>query len=259
MNKNNAAAVTEPAPQGVVAHAAVTPERTGGANSAALLKQLAAEFPRSQISWRAQTLSKDGNKALALAYIDARDVAKRLDDVVGAANWQNRYTHADKKTVCEIGIKVDGEWVWKANGAGDSDVEAEKGALSDAFKRAATMWGIGRYLYNDEFKNVWAECESSEFNGKKKWSKWVGDPWASVRGANPEAKQKPKPEQKPKLSPAEACAAYMQKIEAANTEAGLRKITDTDNYKRLLEAIDGMPEKECLMALVTKKFEELLP
>jgi hypothetical protein len=40
------------------------------------------------------------------------------------------------------------EWVWKANGAGNSDVEAEKGACSDAFKRAAVLWGIGRYLYD---------------------------------------------------------------------------------------------------------------
>jgi hypothetical protein len=42
---------------------------------------LAAEFPRDVVSWRAQTVSKNGDKALALAYIDARDVMRRLDDV----------------------------------------------------------------------------------------------------------------------------------------------------------------------------------
>jgi hypothetical protein len=85
---------------------------------------------------------------MALAYIDSRDVQDRLDAVCGAGGWQCRYPHAGQKTVCEIGVKIDGEWIWKADGAGDSDVEAEKGALSDAFKRAAVKWGIGRYLYD---------------------------------------------------------------------------------------------------------------
>ena len=85
---------------------------------------------------------------MALAYIDSRDVQDRLDQVCGPAGWQCRYPHAGQKTVCEIGIRVGNEWIWKADGAGDSDVEAEKGALSDAFKRAAVKWGIGRYLYD---------------------------------------------------------------------------------------------------------------
>ena len=32
-------------------------------------------------------------------------------------------------------------------------MEAEKGRISDAFKRAAVHWGVGRYLYN--LPNVW--------------------------------------------------------------------------------------------------------
>jgi len=115
-----------------------------------LLARLSAPFPPAQISWRVGTVfQKTGTEstALVLAYLDARDVMDRLDDVVGPANWQCRYSHTEKKTVCDIGVKVDGEWVWKADGAGDTDVEADKGALSDAFKRAAVRWGIGRYLY----------------------------------------------------------------------------------------------------------------
>lgn len=49
------------------------------------------------------------------------------------------------------------EWVTKADGAGDSDVEAEKGAISDALKRAAVKWGIGRYLY--DLGNIWVDTE----------------------------------------------------------------------------------------------------
>ena len=44
---------------------------------------LAAPFPEDSIHWRAQTLTRDGNKALALAYVDSRDVMDLLDKVVG--------------------------------------------------------------------------------------------------------------------------------------------------------------------------------
>lgn len=110
--------------------------------------KLRAPFPPEKISWRVGSTNKDKNKGMALAYIDARDVMERLDEVCGPRNWQCRYPHANGKTVCDIGIKVEGEWVWKADGAGDTDFEAEKGAMSDALKRAAVRWGIGRYLYD---------------------------------------------------------------------------------------------------------------
>lgn len=112
------------------------------------LARLKAPFPADRISWRVGSTTKDKSKGMALAYIDARDVMQRLDEVCGPASWQCDYPHAAQKTVCRIGIKVGDEWVWKANGAGDSDIEAEKGALSDAFKRAAVLWGIGQYLYD---------------------------------------------------------------------------------------------------------------
>lgn len=122
------------------------------------LAKLAAPFDPAKISWRVGATTQDKTNGLALAYIDARDVMERLDEVCGPANWQNRYSHAGQKTICEIGILINGEWVWKANGAGDSDVEAEKGASSDAFKRAAVLWGIGRYLY--DIDSPWVAIKS---------------------------------------------------------------------------------------------------
>lgn len=119
--------------------------------------KLAAPFPPERISWRVGSTTQDKKKGMALAYIDARDVMDRLDQVCGPEGWQRQYPHANGKTVCAIGIKVGDEWIWKADGAGDSDVEAEKGALSDAFKRAAVSWGIGRYLYDVD--SPWVEIE----------------------------------------------------------------------------------------------------
>jgi hypothetical protein len=122
-----------------------------------IFEQLAAHFPADRISWRVGSTTSDKSKGMALAYIDARDVMDRLDSIVGPDGWQCRYPHANGKTVCEIGIRINGEWVWKADGAGDTDYEAEKGALSDAFKRAAVRWGIGRYLY--DLDSPWVAVE----------------------------------------------------------------------------------------------------
>lgn len=132
---------------------------------------LAAPFPPERVSWRIGQMQKNVSqgqtaKGKALAYLDARDVMGRLDKVCGPHGWQNRYSHANGKTVCDIGVLCGAEWIWKADGAGDSDIEAEKGALSDAFKRAAVRWGIGRYLYDIPSPwvavNQWKQIEEGE-------------------------------------------------------------------------------------------------
>lgn len=41
-----------------------------------------------------------------------------------------------------------GEWITKEDVGELSNVAANKGRASDAFKRAATNWGIGRELYS---------------------------------------------------------------------------------------------------------------
>lgn len=126
--------------------------------TASLMERLAAPFPPELVSWRVGSTMPDKKKGMALAYIDARDVMNRLDDVVGPEGWQCRYPHAAAKTVCEIDIWIEGRgWVTKADGAGDTDVEKEKGSLSDAFKRAAVKWGVGRYLY--DLQSPWVELE----------------------------------------------------------------------------------------------------
>lgn len=128
---------------------------------------LAAPFDPERVSWRIGQMKKgDATKGKALAYLDARDVMNRLDEVCGPAGWANRYSHADGRAVCEIGVLAGLEWVWKADGAGDTDIEGAKGGLSDAFKRAAVRWGIGRYLYDIPSPwvavNQWKQIEDSE-------------------------------------------------------------------------------------------------
>lgn len=130
---------------------------------------ISSPFEPEKISWRVGSTNKKSEerrtkeknapatKGLALAYIDARDVMQRLDDVVGIGNWQDRYECHGPRTICYLSIKIGDEWVTKADGAGDTAVEAEKGGMSDAFKRAAVKWGIGRYLY--DVKSTWVALD----------------------------------------------------------------------------------------------------
>ena len=97
-----------------------------------------------------EVLSRPGKGSTLLHYIDARSVMKRLDDVVGMANWQTKIieTASGTRVLCELSVKIEGEWITKTDGSGDTDFEKEKGAISRALCRAATHFGIGRYLYN---------------------------------------------------------------------------------------------------------------
>lgn len=124
-----------------------------------LYDELSQPFPLEYLEWRVGSTSGDKSKGLALCYVDARAVMDRLDNVCGPDGWQNNYNFNGPLAVCNIGIRMPatGEWIWKADGAGASDVEAEKGMLSDALKRAAVRWGVGRYLY--DLKSPWVELE----------------------------------------------------------------------------------------------------
>jgi len=107
------------------------------------MKELQKEIP---FKWRVQSVNEYG--ANCVAYIDARDVQDTLDKVVGPQNWQVDYKQVGNLFMAGIGIKKDDTWVWKWDTGSESNIEKEKGHVSDAFKRAGVMWGIGRFLYS---------------------------------------------------------------------------------------------------------------
>ena len=125
---------------------------------AATLKGLGEPFPAEDIEWRAGATNKDKTKALALAYITSRAVMNRLDETIGAENWQDEYSPGpDGGVLCGLSIRVNNEWITKWDGAENTAFEGVKGGLSDALKRAGVKWGIGRYLY--KLDGVWVKCE----------------------------------------------------------------------------------------------------
>jgi hypothetical protein len=89
-----------------------------------------------------------------LQYITARTVMNRLDDILGPANWWDEYLPQEHSVICRLTIRLpDGTTLTKSDAggyAGMSDSgDDDKSGFSDAFKRAAVKFGIGRYLYRD--------------------------------------------------------------------------------------------------------------
>lgn len=124
------------------------------------LKQAAllAPFALADHSIRVMRKSKN-NSALVAVYIDARNVQQRLDEVFDG-EWSDTYTNInihrveeDKGTFklityeCAAICRLVGDGIIHQDvGTGDGP-DGIKGAYSDALKRAAVKFGIGRYLY----------------------------------------------------------------------------------------------------------------
>lgn len=222
-----------------------------------LISRLKEEFPRDVVSWRSQSITRDGTKALALAYIDARDVMRRLDDVLGAENWMDSYVETIKgRVICTLSLRLNGEWVSKADGAGNTDVEADKGGISDAFKRAAVKWGVGRYLYDTP--SVWVPCKTYvNAGGKTVFDSFTADPWSFVK--------------KPAYAPPAASIAFekpeerekfyedtLTAIEHADAAEALTAIAEACKHRfQLMGASPAADDQEALSSL-RKRYSEKL-
>ena len=121
--------------------------------------------------------------AQLLLYKDARCDMNILDETVGPNNWQRKHEEHRGNLFCAVGIKENGEWVWKEDAGSESNTEAEKGHASDSFKRACVNWGIGRELYTAPF--IWVSGVSVQDRGK-----WVCRETFTVKAISYDDKRK---------------------------------------------------------------------
>ena len=133
-------------------------------------RELAQPFSPEDLDWRVQVTNKDKTKGMAVPFVTSRAIQDRLDNVVGAENWRNEFrvwqeSGDARAQLCGLSIYLEErkEWVTKWDGAENTDIESVKGGLSDAMKRAAVQWGIGRILY--WLSPVWVNVEPRG-NGK---------------------------------------------------------------------------------------------
>ena len=129
-------------------------EKIGKSRTAkAILAELKNPFPTNLLKYRIGATTKDKKKAIPLFYLTARDVEKRLDDVLGIEGW-DKQTELITTSAGLIGARTeltihlpDGRII-RRDGIGEpTKVAGPLGAESQSIKRAAAALGIGRYLY----------------------------------------------------------------------------------------------------------------
>lgn len=116
-----------------------------------IIKELKAPFHMDKIEFKVGATNQEKTMGLALAYVEARAIQNRLDEVVGFTNWKVAYREVQGGFLCSLSLRIDGEWVDKEDGAQTTEYESVKGGISSAFKRVASSgWAVGRYLYEVE-------------------------------------------------------------------------------------------------------------
>jgi hypothetical protein len=130
---------------------------TAKKDNSALWERLREPFPADDVMFR--PLRQSGGNYEVAAYLSSRAIMDRLDEVVGPENWSYDF---HPLTITEITVGKNGpkelhvtnakgiltvNGVAKASLGEASNMSPSKGCDSDAFKRAAVLHGIGRYLY----------------------------------------------------------------------------------------------------------------
>jgi hypothetical protein len=137
---------------------------------------LAEPFDPDEVHFKPQIVS--GNRALAIAYADARTIQDRLDEVLGVDGWQDAYrVLPDGSVICRLRLRLGGEWITKMDVGSQSEQpdggDRIKAAFSDALKRVAVKFGIGRYLYRLPSQWVDYDPKRKQFTGKPQLPSWA--------------------------------------------------------------------------------------
>src|SRR6516225_9305874 len=116
-------------------------------NHASLFAPLAAPLVPTEVKLRTEAGKQ-------LHHVTARTVMNRLDEVVGPENWWDEYAPSEHSVLCRLTVRLpDGSVLTKCDAGGFAGMadagDDDKSGYSDAFKRAAVKFGVGRYLYKD--------------------------------------------------------------------------------------------------------------
>jgi hypothetical protein len=136
----------------------------------AVLAELAQPFDPDAVEFKAGATTQDKARALALAYVDSRVYQGRLDSVT--PDWRNEYTreYAGDRVIVTCALTVAGvtrqaigeslQASARHDGSTVIEENAATSAEAQAFKRACSAFGLGRYLYS--VPQVWADYDSGK-------------------------------------------------------------------------------------------------
>lgn len=117
---------------------------------------LTAPILPNEIEWRVQSQTSTG-KLIVVPYINNRCVMHRFDAAFGPENWTSEFREISNGFLCRLTVTINDRTIYREDGASKTNIEPEKGGISDAMKRAAVQFGLGRCLY--DYPRVFIEYE----------------------------------------------------------------------------------------------------
>lgn len=179
---------------------------------------LRAPFPSNEIEWRVGSTFKDRQSGTMLAYVSARGIQNRLDEVFGVEGWKDSFETCSKGVICTLTCTFDGKTIVKSDGAEFTEQASPlKGAISGALKRAAAQLGIGRYLYELDAPRV--DLHNGRFYGKITLPDWALP--ENERSGNLETKVEYDNRQSYGSS-----STYQKTVDTANAPEDIQKLLD---------------------------------
>ncbi len=126
-----------------------------------LITHLSEPFAKEDIAWRAGATSRDKKRAQALPYAEPRVYEDRLNDIC-PGDWSVLFKPwGESRLICELTI-----FGVTRSSTGEFD-DGKKNAIAEgtvaeaqAFKRACSKFGLGRYLY--EIPIQWVEYDEDK-------------------------------------------------------------------------------------------------
>ncbi|RRR76571.1 MAG: hypothetical protein EI684_02820 [Candidatus Viridilinea halotolerans] len=114
---------------------------------------LCAPFAIEQIQLKPQVVNSEKTRALCAPYADPRVYEDRLDAVVGPDGWSSIYVMTEWGVVCRLSLlgvvkSAIGDYPAKTEPRSSKEPHND-GTIAEAqaFKRACSRFGVGRYLY----------------------------------------------------------------------------------------------------------------
>jgi hypothetical protein len=199
-----------------------------------LVSELEVPFDELSIDWRVTNTAKGEQRGQVVPYADPRAYTDRLNTLLTPAGWTRKYvvhTSAnferakDKKIVAKVLVTCEltifGLGSHSATGEEFADNEnALTAAEAQSFKRAASCFGLGRYLYH--FTGVWVDL--NERKRPKNIPRLFG--WATPQGwrqgLRPHKEDSSAPKSPVDDGNAEKVSALIREIEEMSDTIGRR-------------------------------------
>jgi len=140
------------------------------------IAELEVPFPPDQVQWRVTNMATNKKRGQIVPYADPRAYADRLNALFTPQGWTREYKI---ETMSNITRMKNGEslvtgkilvtctvtivGLWSHSGTGEEWADDQNGMTSadaQAFKRACSCFGLGRYFY--EFLGSWVDLDHNQ-------------------------------------------------------------------------------------------------